>query len=88
MGKVKLGQELSDKLVELCTKYSVSLSNIQKKIDANDLNNKENEKEILEKQIQIDEDNLNLFIKKGSNKDLFEKTIASLIYCKYKLAKI
>lgn len=88
MEEVRLGQELLDKLVELCTKYNVSLSNIKEKINENNLNNKEDEKEILEKQIQVDEDNLNLFIQKDTNKHLFEQTIASLIFCKYKLGKI
>jgi hypothetical protein len=88
MAEVILGQELSDKLVELCTKYSVSLGNVKGKINENNLNYKEEEKEILEKQIQIDEDHLDLLIKKDTNKHLFKQTIASLIFYKYKLENI
>lgn len=88
MEDVRLGKELSDKLVELCLKYNVGLDNIKRRINENNLNNRVEGKEILEKQIQVGEDNLNIFITKDTNKYLFEQTIASLIFCKYKLLKI
>lgn len=87
MKEIILGKELSGELLELCKEYTVNLSNIKNKINENNFKNKEIENDMLKKQILVDKGKLNLLIKKDTNTHLFEQTIASLIFCKYKLAK-